>query len=98
MLDSGKVDEQQFLNAIGGFFQRAGRLDRREGIERATLGVLPSRFVFQHHILPIEIKENAVVLATYDLFNSDRSPARLSTSRQTRPNGSLCRARKFCAR
>ncbi len=39
-------------------------------IERATLGVLPSRFVFQHHILPIEVKENAVVLATYDLFNS----------------------------
>ena len=30
----------------------------------------PSRFVFQHHILPIEIKENSVVLATYDLFNS----------------------------
>src|SRR5439155_5372858 len=26
--------------------------------------------VFQHHILPIEVKENSVVLATYDLFNS----------------------------
>src|SRR5262245_19384197 len=32
--------------------------------------MLPSRFVFQHHILPIESKENSVVLATYDLFNS----------------------------
>src|SRR5204863_2015842 len=39
-------------------------------IERDTLSILPSRFVFQHHILPIEIKENSVVLATYDLFNS----------------------------
>ena len=32
--------------------------------------MLPSRFVFQHHILPIESKENSVVLATYDLFNT----------------------------
>ena len=39
-------------------------------IDRETLSILPSRFVFQHHILPIEVKENSVVLATYDLFNS----------------------------
>ena len=39
-------------------------------IDRETLSILPSRFVFQHHILPIEEKENSVVLATYDLFNS----------------------------
>src|SRR5205814_4930721 len=38
--------------------------------DRTTLSILPSRFVFQHHILPVEVKENAVVLATYDLFNS----------------------------
>ena len=34
------------------------------------MSILPSRFVFQHHILPIEVKESSVVLATYDLFNS----------------------------
>src|SRR4029077_9314757 len=39
-------------------------------IERATLSLLPSRFVFQHHILPIETRDKTVVLATYDLFNS----------------------------
>src|SRR6476660_9068085 len=39
-------------------------------IDRETLSILPSRFVFQHHILPIEAKETSVVLATYDLFNS----------------------------
>ncbi|MCA1658128.1 MAG: GspE/PulE family protein, partial [Verrucomicrobiaceae bacterium] len=39
-------------------------------IDRSTLSLLPSRFVFQHHILPIETKEKTVVLATYDLFNS----------------------------
>jgi general secretion pathway protein E len=70
VLNSGKVDEQLFLKAIGDFFNVPVTSIDAKRIERATLLVLPSRFVFQHHILPIEIKENAVVLATYDLFNS----------------------------
>src|SRR5436190_937339 len=70
LLDSGKVDEQRFLGAIGNFFRvPVISLDAKK-IDRATLSMLPSRFVFQHHILPIEVKENSVVLATYDLFNS----------------------------
>src|SRR4051794_34750103 len=70
LLDSGKVDETRFLNALGRFFRvPVTTLDAKK-IPRETLSILPSRFVFQHHILPIEIKENAVVLATYDLFNS----------------------------
>ena len=70
VLDSGKVDENRFLNAIGNFFRvPVVALDSKK-IDRETLSILPSRFVFQHHILPIESKENAVVLATYDLFNS----------------------------
>jgi general secretion pathway protein E len=70
VLDSGKVDEQRFLNAIGSFFRVPVTSIDAKKIERSTLSVLPSRFVFQHHILPIEVKENSVVLATYDLFNS----------------------------
>ena len=70
ILNSGKVDEQRFLNAIGALFGVPVVTVDAKRIERATLQVLPSRFVFQHHILPIEIKENAVILATYDLFNS----------------------------
>ncbi len=70
VLNSGKVDEQKFLNAIGQLFSVPVVSIDAKKIERATLLVLPSRFVFQHHILPIEIKEKAVVLATYDLFNS----------------------------
>jgi len=70
VLDSGKVDEQKFLEAIGEFFNVPVVSVDAKRIERVTLGILPSRFVFQHHILPIEIKENSVVLATYDLFNS----------------------------
>jgi general secretion pathway protein E len=70
VLDSGKVDENRFLSAIGNFFRVPVESLDSTKIDRETLSILPSRFVFQHHILPIEVKENAVVLATYDLFNS----------------------------
>jgi general secretion pathway protein E/type IV pilus assembly protein PilB len=70
VLDSGKVDEQRFLEAIGNYFQVPVISIEKMKIERPVLSLLPSRFVFQHHILPIEKKDNTVVLATYDLFNS----------------------------
>jgi general secretion pathway protein E len=70
VLDSGKVDEQRFLEAIGNFFQVPVMSIDAKRIERSTLSLLPSRFVFQHHILPIEMRDKTVVLATYDLFNS----------------------------
>src|SRR6478735_4830985 len=70
VLDSGKVDEQRFLEAIGNFFQVPVMSIDAKTIERPTLSLLPSRFVFQHHILPIEQRDKTVVLATYDLFNS----------------------------
>ena len=70
VLDSGKVDEQRFLEAIGNYFQVPVISIDAKRIERSTLSLLPSRFVFQHHILPIETKDKTVVLATYDLFNS----------------------------
>jgi general secretion pathway protein E len=70
VIDSGKVDEQRFLDAIGKFFRVPVVSIDSKKIDREALSILPSRFVFQHHILPIEVKEKAVVLATYDLFNS----------------------------
>jgi type II secretory ATPase GspE/PulE/Tfp pilus assembly ATPase PilB-like protein len=70
VLDSGKVDEQRFLSAIGNFFGVPIVSIDAKKVDRQTLSILPSRFVFQHHILPIETKEKSVVLATYDLFNS----------------------------
>ena len=70
VLDSGKVDEQRFLDAIGKFFRVPIVSIDSKKIDREALSILPSRFVFQHHILPIEVKEKTVVLATYDLFNS----------------------------
>src|SRR5256886_15892581 len=59
VLDSGKVDEQRFLGAIGNFFRVPVVSMDAKKIDRATLSILPSRFVFQHHILPIEVKENS---------------------------------------
>src|SRR5438309_7701269 len=70
VLDSGKVDEQRFLSVIGNFFRVPVVSIDPKTVDRETLSILPSRFVFQHHILPIEVKETSVVLATYDLFNS----------------------------
>src|SRR3954447_6899854 len=70
VLDSGKVDEPRFLSAIGKFFRVPLVSIDAKKIDRTTLSMLPSRFVFQHHILPIEAKEDSAVLATYDLFNS----------------------------
>src|SRR6266705_2265592 len=70
VLDSGKVDEQRFLSVIGNFFRVPVVSIDPKTIDREALSILPSRFVFQHHILPVEVKENSVVLATYDLFNS----------------------------
>src|SRR5450631_2061741 len=70
VIDSGKVDEERFLGAIGDFFHVPFVSLDPKSIDRQTLSLLPSRFVFQHHILPIEVRENSVVLATYELFNS----------------------------
>src|SRR5216110_740017 len=70
VLDSGKVDEQRFLAAIGNFFRVPVTSIEARSIDRATLSILPSRFVFQHHILPVEVKENSVLLGTYDLLHS----------------------------
>src|ERR1044072_9540891 len=64
VLDSGKVDEQRFLGAIGKFFRVPIVSVDATKIERTTLSILPSRFVFQHHILPIEAKESSVGRAT----------------------------------
>src|SRR5437588_7495368 len=99
VLDSGKVDEQRFLEAIGNFFQVPVMSIDAKRIERATLSLLPSRFVFQHHILPIETRDKTVVLATYDLFNSvGRQLASQLLKRPTEwvlvPRGQILRAMK----
>src|SRR5438445_13091117 len=65
MLDSGKVDEQRFLGAIGNFFRVPVVSIDAKKIDRATLSILLIRVVFHHPILPIAAQENHVVLALY---------------------------------
>jgi hypothetical protein len=57
VLDSGKVDEQRFLGAIGKFFRVPIVSMDAKNIDRSTLSILPSRVVFKHHNLPIVSKE-----------------------------------------
>jgi len=99
VLDSGKVDEQRFLEAIGNYFHVPVISIDAKRIDRPTLALLPSRFVFQHHILPVETKGDTVVLATYDLFNSvGRQLASQLLKRPTEwvlvPRGQILRAMK----
>jgi general secretion pathway protein E len=99
VLDSGKVDEQRLLTAIGKFFRVPVTSIEAKSIDRKTLSILPSRFVFQHHILPIEEKEKSVVLATYDLFNSTGRQLASQLSKKTTewvlvPRAQLLRAMK----
>ena len=70
MLNSGKVDEQKFTAKLGEVFNTPVAQIQPNRIDRATLTLLPSRFVFKHHILPLTANETTVTLATYDLFNN----------------------------
>ena len=70
VLNSGKVDEQRFAVEMGRAFKSAVEQIDPAKVERAALTLLPSRFVFKHHILPLSATDNAVRLGTYDVFNS----------------------------
>lgn len=70
VLNSGKVDEQKFVAQLGQLFKTPVESISPERIDRAALGLLPSRFVFKHHILPLQAKNDGVRLATYDVFNA----------------------------
>jgi len=70
VLNSGKADEALLTAELGRIFNTpvanidAGKIDRQ------VLQLLPGRFVFKHHILPISMPdENTVLVATYDVFN-----------------------------
>ena len=54
VLNSGKVDEARLLTHLGEKFRMPyeGRIEASR-IDRSTLGLFPSRFVFQHQIIPL---------------------------------------------
>ncbi len=69
-LNSPKVNEGRFLAHLAEAFDvpYEPRLDPAK-VEREAVKALPSRFVFQHHVLPLEKTDDSLTLATYDLFN-----------------------------
>jgi type II secretory ATPase GspE/PulE/Tfp pilus assembly ATPase PilB-like protein len=69
VLDSGKVDEVRFAAELGKLFGSPTGTINLNRFDRSSLGLLPSRFVFKHQILPMETVEDRVRLATFDVFN-----------------------------
>ncbi len=71
VLNTGKIDEVKLLTGLGQIFRTPYevRFDANR-IDRATVNLFPSRFVFQHHIIPLENSDTQMTLATYDLFNT----------------------------
>jgi hypothetical protein len=63
VLDSGKVDETRFLNALGNFFHVPVTTIDSKTIDRETLSILPSRFVFEKKKNALDVKKNNVVQA-----------------------------------
>ncbi|MEI6712396.1 MAG: GspE/PulE family protein [Verrucomicrobiota bacterium] len=69
-LDSGKLDEIRFAEELAKFARAEYLAVENVQVERAVLGMVPSRLVFKHHVLPISSDEKTTRLATYDIFNS----------------------------
>ena len=70
VLNSGKVDETKLTQELGRIFNTPVEMIDPQKIDRQALQLLPGRFVFKHHILPIAQDDAGVItLATYDVFN-----------------------------
>ncbi len=70
VLNSGKVDETKLTEALGRIFHTPVESIDPAKIDRGALQLIPGRFVFKHHILPIaQAEDGTVTVATYDVFN-----------------------------
>jgi general secretion pathway protein E len=70
VLNTGKLDEQKFAAHLAALFKSTVATVEATRIERSVLGLLPSRFVFKHQILPLEVADSSAKLATFDVFNN----------------------------
>ncbi|MEO8351995.1 MAG: GspE/PulE family protein [Chthoniobacteraceae bacterium] len=69
VLNSGKVDETRFAAELARHFHAGCETVDATKVDRTAVALLPSRFVFKHHVLAIGQTEDTVKLATYDVFN-----------------------------
>jgi len=70
VLNSGKVDEIKFSVELARLFREPCEMVEPSKVDRGALQLLPSRFVFKHHMLPLAQKDDVIRLATYDVFNA----------------------------
>jgi type II secretory ATPase GspE/PulE/Tfp pilus assembly ATPase PilB-like protein len=70
VLNTGKVDEVKLAAELARLFREPCEAIEPSRVDRAALSMLPSRFVFKHHVLPLGTKdEKTVRIATFDVFN-----------------------------
>ena len=69
VLNSGKVDETKFAVELARLAHTPFENIEQVRVDRAVLQLLPSRYVFKYHLLPITATETTVRVATYDIFN-----------------------------
>ena len=100
VLNSGKVDETKFAAELARHFHTPCESVDAVKVDRTVLQLMPSRFVFKHHVLPLTQTETGVKLATYDVFNqvARRLAAQQLTGKRIEwviaPRGQLLRAIK----
>ncbi len=70
VLDTGRVDEHKLAAELARLFKSPCENVEATTADRAALQLLPSRFVFKHHILPLAATEAKVRLGTFDVFNA----------------------------
>jgi type II secretory ATPase GspE/PulE/Tfp pilus assembly ATPase PilB-like protein len=101
VLNTGKVDEIKLAAELARLFREPCEAIEPSRVDRAALSLLPSRFVFKHHVLPLGTKdEKSVRIATFDVFNvvARRLAAQALKDRRVEwvvvPRGQLLRAIK----
>jgi type II secretory ATPase GspE/PulE/Tfp pilus assembly ATPase PilB-like protein len=100
VLETGKVDEVKLAAELARLFKTPLEHIEPSKIDRSVLKAMQSRFVFKHHVLPIQLTETTAKLATYDVFNqvARRLAQQQLTGRKLEwvivPRGQLIRAIK----
>ena len=69
VVDKGFAEEQEFLTAIASLLNTEYVVLGSRSIERDVLDSLPTKAVFQYHVVPVEIRTGSLVVATHDPFN-----------------------------
>lgn len=68
IVDSGVVREEDYLRALAGVLKLPFVLAGEEDISVAALDAIPTRVVFQYHVIPLQVEGNVIRVAINDPF------------------------------